>query len=90
MALTANAHGGKSTKQENKVKDSVPFEAHEFLPPYAAYAPMLERYGRDEPLKHVDPKALQELYDRRNEISGLFFQCVPWNELRGRLGIVED
>lgn len=89
-ALTANSHGGKPKKEGTKVKDSTPFETREFIPPYAAYAPMMTVGSSRNPLEKVDRVALQELYDRRNEVSSMFFGSCPWREIRERLGIIES
>jgi hypothetical protein len=90
-AMVGNTNGGRSLKPSKvKDKDTVPFEALEFIPSYAHYPPLMESFGRDEPLKGVDVEALRELYERRNDISSLFFNVLPWPDIRQRLGIVED
>lgn len=86
-AHIGNVQGGISRKKSSKVNDSDPYEWEWFIPPYAAYVPMMERYSEPNPLDKVDPAALTELWEHRSELSPVLFMAVDWNGTVAKLGI---
>lgn len=82
-----NLQGGISNKPPKKVSDTRPFDWESFIPPYAAYAPMMTRYAGEDELSRVDTRALQELYDARGDLPPLFYMTVDWQSVRARLGV---
>jgi len=92
IAQMGNFQGGRS-KKKSKVSDSTPYRPEDFMPYlwHANYKPYMElTAGEKSGIDAVDADALRELYDRRSEISGMFYNSVDWNGLRERLGIVEE
>lgn len=87
--LLGNVNGGIPRKKNAKPRDSDPYDWRWFIPPFAAYEPLMELYGERSPLKDVDDEALRELYASKDDLPPLFYMVTPWPEVRARLGITE-
>jgi hypothetical protein len=91
IAQMGNFQGGRSRKKAKKSADTVPYKPEDFMTWlwHARYKPYMELTGGRSELDDVDEDALRELWERRNDISSMFYGSLDWPSIREKLGIME-